>query len=322
MTVRALLFNTQGELVQQGQEELLSHYHDSDHFLWLDICGADSERELNALAKFELNPLAHRDAQRHRHPPKYEAFDDHIFLLMHELTKLGDQENFSRHQLAIFSNNSHIITRHDQTSEAVDKYWQQITTDRKLPRGGMGQLCYQILRGIVDRYLPLMFEVEQRLSEIEDEIFDTSTDDLLGELISYGSQLKKTRRSFVYQKEVIEEIMNSHEHQLLAFDEHELIDLFEHFERLASLANLYQELTTDLINGFISISAHRANHIMKLLTIVTAIFLPLTLVAGIYGMNFQHMPELTWHYSYFFVLGFMVSFTVFGMAFVKRKGWL
>ena len=322
MTIRTLLFNQKGELEKQGGEELLSQYHNSEYFLWLDICGADSEREMLALADFTINPLAHKDAQRHRHPPKYEAFEDHVFLLMHELIESGDHETMSRHQLAIFANNSHIITRHNQSSQAVEKLWQQVCNESKLPVGGIGQLCYKILRGIVDRFLPLMFDIEQRLSEIEDEIFETNSDDLLGELINYGSQLKKARRSFFYQRDLIDEIITGHQHQLLAFDEHELIDLFEHFERLASLSNLYQELTSDLINGFISISAHRANNIMKLLTIVTAIFLPLTLVAGIYGMNFQYMPELSWRYSYFFVLGFMVAFVIFGVTFVRRKGWL
>ncbi|MBB3169595.1 magnesium/cobalt transporter CorA [Simiduia aestuariiviva] len=322
MTIRALLFNAKGELEQQGGVELLPMYHNSDYFLWLDICGADSESEARALEDFDINPLAHRDAQRHRHPPKYEAFDDHIFLLMHELKQDGNYENMTRLQLALFVDNSHIITRHSHPSHSVDKQWAQVTDDKKLPVGGMGQLCYSILRGIVDRFLPIMFEIELRLSKIEDEIFETNTDDLLGELLNYGSQLKKARRSFLYQKDLIDEIINDQRPHLLAFDEHELIDLFEHFERLASLSNLYQELTTDLINGFISISAHRANNIMKLLTIVTAIFLPLTLVAGIYGMNFQNMPELSWQYSYFFVLGFMVAFVVFGVTFVRKKRWL
>lgn len=322
MTVRALLFNARGELVKMGGAELQTQYHDSDHFLWLDICGADSETELQALQSFELNPLAHRDAQRLRHPPKYEAFENHVFLLMHELVEKNLEDTISRHQLAIFANNSHIITRHNEPSPTANKYWDLLVTDEKLPRGGIGQLCYMLLRGIVDRFLPLMFNVEERLSEIEDEIFEASSDDLLGELIGLGSQLKKARRSFVYQKEVIEELMNNHEHQLLAFDEHELTDLFEHFERLASLSNLYQEITADLIHGFISVSAHRANSIMKLLTIVTAIFLPLTLVAGIYGMNFAYMPELAWHNGYFAVLAFMFSFVILGVAFVRRKGWL
>lgn len=322
MTVRVMLFNERGELAGIGQEELLEQYHNSDYFVWLDICGADSQRELNALQDFAINPLAHRDAQRHRHPPKYEAFDDHVFLLMHELIEAGDYTNISRHQLAIFASNSHLITRHNNTSPAVDKYWDTLAEQRCLPTGGIGQLCYMLLRGIVDRILPLMFEVEQRLNEIEDEIFETGSDELLSELINYGSQLKKARRSFTYQKEVIDELIEKHQHKLLAFDEHELIDLFEHFERLASLSNLYQELTNDLINGFVSVSSHRMNNIMKMLTIITAIFLPLTLVAGIYGMNFEYIPELHWKYGYFFVLGFMVAIVVFGLLYVKRKGWL
>ncbi|UTA47688.1 magnesium/cobalt transporter CorA [Simiduia sp. 21SJ11W-1] len=322
MTVRAMLFDERGTLIKTGGLELVSQYHAQEQFLWLDISGAPADIERQALEGFDLNPLALRDAQRTRHPPKYEAFSDHVFLLLHELQQKGDCESMDRHQLALFASNTHVITRHDLPSVAVDLHWAQLHANQQLPQGGMGQLCYQLMRAVVDRFLPLMFEVEHRLSEIEDEIFSTNSDDLLGELINYGAQLKKARRSFVYQKELVDEIFTSHKHQLLAFDEHELTDLFEHFERLASLSNLYQELTADLINGFISISAHRANHIMKLLTIVTAIFLPLTLIAGIYGMNFEHMPELKWHYGYFFVLGFMAAFVAFGVIFVRKRGWL
>lgn len=316
------MFDNQGRLIQQGDESLLSFYDSSDHFLWLDVTAAEGRDEAKLLAPFDINPLAHSDAQRRSHPAKYEAFDDHLFLLMHELTLDGRHDSISRHQLAIFANNNHLISRRAEASASIDKLWRQVIDAGRLPDGGIGQLCYKLLRGLTDRYLPVMFEIEQRLSEIEDEIFDASSDDLLSELIGYNSQLKKACRSFVYQRDVITEVMQEPQHQLLAFDEHELVDLFEHFERLSSLANLYQELTTDLINGFISVSAHRTNSIMKMLTIVTAIFLPLTLVAGIYGMNFQHMPELGWRYGYFAVLGFMAGFVVFGLLLVRRKGWL
>jgi len=317
-----MLFNAAGELLEEGGAALAAAFRGPGQFLWLDVQGDDTPEMLRVLDAFELNPLAHRDSQRPRHPPKYEAFDEHIFMVMHELVIDASHTAISRQPLSLFANNGYLITRHISPSPGVEQYWRKVAQDGRLAPGGIGHLCYVLLRGIVDRYTPLMYEVEQRLSAIEDEIFESTDDELLSELINYGTQLKKAQRSFVFQRDVIEELCRNPSPVILDFDEHELTDLLDHFKRLSSLANLYQELVRDLISGFISVSSHRMNEIMKVLTILTAIFLPLTLVAGIYGMNFDNMPELHWRHGYFFVLGFMAAIVTAAMLVVRRKRWL
>jgi magnesium transporter len=136
--------------------------------------------------------------------------------------------------------------------------------------------------------------------------------------MSYNSAVKKLRRRLIYQTNAMKLLMESEEGKRL----HLFQDLYENSERYSSLCHLYQELMTDLINGYMSLSTHKLNGIMKVLTIVTVIFMPLTLMVGIYGMNFQHMPELTWHYGYFAVLGVMGLLSIALMAVFRYLRWL
>ena len=157
---------------------------------------------------------------------------------------------------------------------------------------------------------------------MEEEMLERPSDKLLGELISYNTKLKKLRRIYGYQESIIRELSRSDSDLLDERNVHELNDAHEHMERLASLCSLLQELTTDLIEGYISVSSHRLNKIMKVLTITTVVFLPLTLLAGIYGMNFQNMPELSSQSGYYVVIGVMIGITVSLLSLFRLIKWL
>lgn len=120
----------------------------------------------------------------------------------------------------------------------------------------------------------------------------------------------------------MKQISLSNEGVMRLFDDHEFNDIYENMERLASLTQLNQELAVDLLNTYLSIASHRLNQIMRVLTIVTVIFLPLGLLAGIYGMNFELMPELRWRYGYFTVLGVMLTVVTTLIVILKKKNWL
>ena len=153
---------------------------------------------------------------------------------------------------------------------------------------------------------------------MEDDMFENPRDALLGELISYGRTLKRLRRILEYHQYLFKILSRKDNYFLKIKDYHEYNDLLEHTERLTSLTILYKELTDDLMSGYISITGHRLNQIMRILTVVTVIFLPLTLIAGIYGMNFEYIPELKQKNAYFILLGFM-SFVAISLLIVFRK---
>lgn len=149
-------------------------------------------------------------------------------------------------------------------------------------------------------------------------------DEVMRELIAYQSRLRKLRRIFSYHEKLVTNLLKDIPQRLIDEDgdiEHALQDLFERCERLHGLTTMYYEICGDLINGYLSITSHQLNNTMKVLTVITAIFVPLTFIAGIYGMNFDNMPELHATYGYFYTLGAMLVIAA-GFGLVAYKKWL
>ena len=175
---------------------------------------------------------------------------------------------------------------------------------------------------MVDRYLGILLALEPRLDELEEEIQRQPRDEMLGELAGYKSHLKKLRRIFAYHQQVFSGLRTGALPGFGAEVRHELNDVYEHQERAASLSGLYYELAADLIESYLSIASHRLNQIMKVLTIITAIFVPLSFLAGLYGMNFEYIPELHTHSGYFILLGVMAGIAVALLALFRKQRWL
>ena len=152
-------------------------------------------------------------------------------------------------------------------------------------------------------------------------ILKRPSDRLLAELMEFSSQLKRLRRIGAYHEKCFASL-RLHEPKARGIVASQLTDLFEQAERLHSLSNLHYETTADLTNGYLSVSAHRLNNVMRVLTVVTVLFVPLTFIAGIHGMNFQFMPELGWRWSYFIVLGAMASLAIGLLIVFRRKRWI
>ena len=145
---------------------------------------------------------------------------------------------------------------------------------------------------------------------------------MLEELSSLNRVLRRLRRVLIYQSKVIDQLRQNRIQSAVTFDIHEITDIYENMDRLATLCQVNQELAVDLLNTHLSVVSHRLNIVMRALTVATILFLPLGLLAGIYGMNFQVMPELSWHYGYFGVLGAMAVIATGLIIFFPRKDWL
>jgi magnesium transporter len=187
---------------------------------------------------------------------------------------------------------------------------------------GPAHVAYRILRRVTDRYTNLVEGLERGIYAMEDEMFENPRDALPEELIAYGRNLKRLRRIFNYHKDLFERLSRKDQPFIGKQERHEFIDVYEHTERLASLATLFKELTDDLMNGYISVTSHRLNQIMKVLTVVTVIFMPLTVLAGIYGMNFENMPELKFQNAYFVLLGVMGTIVAVLLLLFRKIRWL
>jgi magnesium transporter len=322
--IKTMLHNPKTGKTIYGDEGLFSEWkHNTDLWIWADFDNEDLEHEKTLFEKtFGLHPLAISDAQNDRHPPKLEAFDDHFFLLVSGLDKISKGIDFGILPISFFICNRFLVTRRALESVSIDKIWNLTKKGNIKLSNGIAHITYLILLQITDRYTSVVLELENRLEEMEDDMFENPRDALLEELISYGRTLKRLRRIFEYHQYLFKGLSRQDSSFLKMTDHHEFNDLLEHTERLASLTILYKELTDDLMNGYISITGHRLNQIMKILTVVTVVFLPLTLIAGIYGMNFEYIPELKVKSAYFILLGFMSFIAIILLIVFRKMRWI
>jgi magnesium transporter len=307
-----------------GGEEILTEWSESpEAWIWVDFDDEDPDREAELfLGRFGLEPLVISDAQRDRHPPKLEAFDGYFFLLLKGLDANTQGIEFGTIQIALFVGERFLVTRRAQESLSTDRAWAEARADDAHLARGPVHMAYRIVRRVTDRYSTIVLALEERLDEVQDEMFEHPRDELLEELAVYSGNLMKLSRIFNYHQGIFEQLSGQGFALVGKRERHEFRDVYEHTERLASLSGLYQELATNLMNVYISVNSHRLNQIMKVLTIVTVVFTPLALLAGIYGMNFEGMPELELKHGYFILLGVMVLIATGLMALFRKLKWM
>jgi magnesium transporter len=322
--LRIALYNLRSGETVFGGRELLERYRSNPELLiWLDSAAEDKNEERRMFSEeFDLNDLAIDDCQRERHPPKLEWFDDYFFLLLKGFTADTRSINYSIVHISFFVGQRFIVTRHALPSPSINRIWDMMESGRESMAKGPVHICYRVVRTIIDRYTPIIMNLEERLDDLEEEMYENPSDKLLAELSNYNSRLKKLRRIFGYQATVMGNLKDSKAKFVMEENMHEFNDLHEQMERLSSLTGLMQELARDLMDGYITLSSHRLNRIMKVLTITAVIFLPLSLLAGIYGMNFEHMPELHIEDAYYVVIGVMIAIAVGLLALFRYLKWL
>ena len=322
--IRLVLYSPAAHEIKRGDMNLLDEWQNRrDTFVWIDFGGDDPELEKELLmSRFGLHPMAILDAQRVRHPPKIESFDDHVFILLKGLGKETEDFKFETIQIAIFVGKRFLVTRHSGDSPSINKLWHELESDPALFSQGADALALRLSRIIVDRYTMKILSLEPRMEVLEQKIVREPRDDMLAELIDYKTHLRKFRRVFLYHVQLFSRMLNQQPPGISSKRIHEINDVYENQERASSLATLYYELASDLIDGFISLASHRLNNIIKILTIITAIFVPLSFLAGIYGMNFENMPELHSKSGYFILLGAMSCIVIVLLVTFRRKRWI
>jgi magnesium transporter len=190
-----------------GGRELLDAWRESpDAIVWIDLYEVPSEAETALLQQyFQLHPLAIQDAQRDRHPPKIESFEDHTFVLLKGLDAETQDIDFGTIQIAIFVGSRFLVTRHTGPSPSIDQLWTNAEKDAALLAAGSDSLTVRLSSLVVNRYLPILLSLETRLDDLEDEMTARPSDKLLAELVGHKSRLKKLRRIITYHVQLFED---------------------------------------------------------------------------------------------------------------------
>lgn len=323
MITRTKLLGSDGQ-VRDGDVTQLAQWRDNPRgSLWLDIEGeldADMRRELIGLGCHEV---AIGDIQQARQPPKLHEFEKNSFILFRGIIELDEFLVLKPQQIGFFVGENYLVTVHRGESLSINRVWSEVSGGSALP--SPGALALQVMDRASDRYLQKILAFENHLGELEECLLNKPSDSVMAELVGFRSELRKLRRIFNYHNRLVEQILSDEPRYLGAGAQqsrHLWRALLDRCERLFSLTNMYYEICGDLVEGYISISSHELNTTMKILTIITAIFVPLSFLAGLYGMNFENMPELQLKYGYFFALAAMASTAALLVYVFKRKKWL
>ena len=322
--IRAQYFDPTTGKIDVGGTELLERWQGSlDGIIWVDFDGVP-ENEERVLLKhaFALHRHSIVDVQTPRRPPKVEVFEDHTFLLLKGLDAHTNCIDFDTIQIGIFVSERFLVTRHGEKSLSIDRLWEKTQAGEASLAGGCDTLALILADLVTERYVAILLAVEDQLDMLEREVADNPEDYLLAQLISLKSDLTRMRRIMTYHTQIFQELRSAPPPGIRAELRHDLRVVYEKLERVTSLASLYYDLSSDLMDGYISMASHRLNNIMKFRTVVSTIFIPLTFIAGVYGMNFEYMPELRFHFAYFILLFIMGVIATALVILFKRKKWL
>jgi magnesium transporter len=308
---------------ETGNAALFSEWkQQSETILWVDIEGVADEADYKLLREMLMLPDAEiKDALRDRHPPRFSGTDDHLFLLLKPLDSESHSLNFNTQQMAIFAGKNFMVTRHTRRSIYLEELWQN-----PQPEAANYISPYQMVallaQRMVTRYGTILLGLEERLDVLEDELMEDLDESHMQELVGYNTSLRKMRRILNYHVAVTSQLTRYAKKKALDewFEEYE--DISEQAERFHSLSELYQNVINDLIEGYISLNSHHLNQVMKVLTVVTVVFLPLSLLVGIYGMNFEYIPELKAQNGYFILLSVMAGIVLTLVLIFRRMKWL
>ncbi|WP_277583984.1 magnesium/cobalt transporter CorA [Psychrobacillus antarcticus] len=284
---------------------------------WIDITEPTKDEELLLSSFFHFHPLAIEDCLQRLQRPKVDYYDGYNFFVLHSF----NEETLEAEEVDIFVGQDYVVSFHFHPMHEMEQAREHIRQNSQGWSRGAIHATYHIIDKVVDAYFPIIFKIEGYLNAVEDKLTYDMRHFSLDSVFDLRGDLLRLRRTVIPMRDLLYRILNSERVNLQQKEHTYFADIYDHLIRLTEMIESNRELTADIRDSHMSINSSRMNRIMMILTIVSTIFIPLTFIVGVYGMNFANMPELEWKYSYFVVLGAMVLIAFSMLGWFKYKGW-
>ena len=290
-------------------------------WFWVDFSETTEEEIQHLSDTFHFHPLAIEDCVQEFQRPKLDYYKNYTFYVTHFVQ--ADEKKINKEELDFFVGENCIVTFHKVPSLEVTKVWSQLLAQESVEKWDPYYVFYEILDKIVDNYFPIIYKIEDELEEIIENTSMESMNRLMNELFESRNMLLNLLHTVNPMRDLLYRMLNSHHLNLNRVEERReyFSDIYDHLLKLSEMVMTNREVTADIRDSYLSMNSHQTNNVMKLLTIITSIFAPLTFIAGIYGMNFRNIPELSWEHGYFISLGAMAIIGIWMLLWFKRKGW-
>uniref|UniRef100_UPI0040496544 magnesium/cobalt transporter CorA n=1 Tax=Gelidibacter sp. TaxID=2018083 RepID=UPI0040496544 len=301
------------------------HFKGNNQVTWINVNGLNNIEEIEKLGvHYNLHPLTLEDIVNTNHRPKLDEFDNYLFIVL-KMLHFKDEETLVYEHLSMVVGDDYVLTFQEADGDVFDGLRERIISGKGRIRSlSADYLMYCILDAVVDNYLTVVEAFGDKIEDLEDDIFNNNSDisDIPNSIQILKREVLKIRRSVFPLREVINRLDKLENPIIEEKTSSYLRDLYDHIVNVNESIDLYREMIWSLMDMYMSIISNKMNEVMKVLTIIATIFIPLTFIAGIYGMNFDNIPELHYKYSYFILWVVMIVIFIFMLFYFKRKKWL
>jgi len=288
---------------------------------WLDVQGLADVELLKSLGeRLKLHPLALEDVVSLSQRPKAEDYDTHLFVIVR---MPETNETLSTDQTSLFIGQGFLLTFQEHYGDCLGPVRDRLRKGKGLMRrSGADYLAYTILDAIIDGFFPVLEAFGETLESLEGEVVESPTRGSLEKIHDVKRDLLTLRRAIFPLRDAINSLMRCESDMVSEQTRTYLRDCYDHCVQILDMVETYRELAASLMDIYISSLSQKLNEVMKVLTIISTIFIPLTFIVGVYGMNFDHMPELRWRLGYPIVMGGMAVLSLAMVWYFVRKGWI
>lgn len=304
-------------------------YLDSESVSWVDVQGLGSENILRRLGHvFDLHPLVLEDVVNVPQRPKVEDYDDQLLIILRMVSPREDGRRFLSEQVSFILGRHYLLTVQEEPDyDPFGPVRERIRSNKgTIRKHGPDYLAYSLLDAIVDGFFPVLEEYGEELEELEDEVVANPSRQTLERIHEMKRELLSLRRAIWPQRDAINSLIR--DGNPLVSDEVRIYlrDSYDHVVQVLDIVETYRELASSLMDVYLSSISNKMNEVMKVLTIISTIFIPLTFIAGVYGMNFNtdlpgNMPELHTPYAYVVCWAVMILIAIGLIIYFKKRGW-
>jgi magnesium transporter len=318
--INARVFRAGEELTDVPVEDLSRIRSEPDTLVWVDVTGGSDEEIDRMGEEFSIHPLALEDCRQQHQRPKVDQYRQHLLLVAYGTEAAIQGEPTRLHELDLVAGENFLVTFHQVPPIDASAVAERIRAHPELAHHGAGFLLYVVVDELIDSFVPTMELVRERVEDLAEELF--AGRQVQSDVFTLRRDLVTIRRVVGPMGDAMTVLLRR---ELGLYDEetrHYLQDVYDHLLRVLQAVEGYQDLAAGALEANLTAASNRVNEVARTLTAYAAIFAVLTLVSGVYGMNFEHMPELRWRLGYPYALGLMLVLAAGLWGFFKRKGWL
>ena len=306
-----------------GSVEEAFPFRDTATVTWINVDGLQDTAITEQLGShFGLHPLVLEDIVNTEQRPKVEDFETYIYVVLKMLYR-DPKGEIEAEQVSLILGNNFVLSFQEGGGDAFESIRERLRKNKGMLRKlGADYLLYALIDAIVDNYFGVLESFGEVTDDLEENVLTSPTTETLSTIKTLKGELLFLRRSIWPMREVVSALRNSESILIKANTRVYFQDVYDHVIQVMDGVDNSREILSDLLDIYLSSVSNRLNEVIKVLTIIATIFIPLTFIAGVYGMNFDNMPELHWRSGYFIVLGLMATVVAILLSYFRRKRWI